>query len=56
MLTVNATATAGIVAELSKNAFTINLKLPVCADKKDKFTISRRVGHRFRLIGYGTLK
>jgi translation initiation factor 2 subunit 3 len=56
MLTVNATATAGVVTELSKNAFTINLKLPVCADKKDKFTISRRVGHRFRLIGYGSLK
>jgi len=56
MLTVNATATAGVVTELSKNAFKITLKLPVCADKKDKFTISRRVGHRFRLIGYGTLK
>ncbi|MAG78407.1 translation initiation factor IF-2 subunit gamma [archaeon] len=56
MLTVNATATAGIVSELSKNAFKITLKLPVCADKNDKFTISRRVGHRFRLIGYGSLK
>ncbi|MBT3985018.1 translation initiation factor IF-2 subunit gamma [archaeon] len=56
MLTVNASATAGVVTELSKNAFKINLKLPVCADKKDKLTISRRVGHRFRLIGYGTLK
>ena len=56
MLTVNAAATAGVVTELSKNAFKITLKLPVCADKKDKFTISRRVGHRFRLIGYGSLK
>jgi len=56
MLTVNAAATAGVVTELSKNAFSITLKLPVCADKKDRFTISRRVGHRFRLIGYATIK
>jgi len=56
MLTVNASATAGVVTEISKNAFKINLKLPVCADKNDKFTISRRVGHRFRLIGFATIK
>lgn len=56
MLTVNSAATAGVVSEISKNSFKINLKLPVCADKTDKITISRRVGHRFRLIGFGTIK
>ena len=55
MLNVNASATVGIVKELSKKYFTVNLKLPVCAEKDDRVTISRRVGHRFRLIGYGKI-
>lgn len=56
MLNVNAAATVGLVTELSKNVFTVKLKLPVCADKADRITISRLVGHRFRLIGYATMK
>ncbi|MBS3162719.1 translation initiation factor IF-2 subunit gamma [Candidatus Woesearchaeota archaeon] len=56
MLNVNSATTVGIVTELSKNAFTVKLKIPVCASKTDKVTISRLVGHRFRLIGYCTIK
>lgn len=56
MLNVNAAATVGIVTELSKNSFTLKLKLPVCAEKQDRITISRLLGHRFRLIGYATMK
>ncbi len=55
MLNVNASATVGVVTELSKKAVKTKLKLPVCARKDDRVTISRRVGHRFRLIGYGTI-
>jgi len=32
------------------------LKLPVCADKGARVTISRRIGNRFRLIGYGLIE
>ncbi|MDP3918280.1 MAG: EF-Tu/IF-2/RF-3 family GTPase, partial [Nanoarchaeota archaeon] len=55
MLNVNSSATVGMVTELNKNFFLVKLKLPVCATKEDKITISRSLGHRFRLIGYGML-
>jgi len=56
MLNVNSAATVGVVIELKKDAIKCKLKLPVCADKEAKVTISRRVGNRFRLIGFGVIK
>lgn len=55
MLNVNSAATVGIVTELGKNKIKCKLKLPVCCEKGSRITISRRVGTRFRLIGYGLL-
>ena len=55
MLNVNSAATVGIVIELKKNKIRCRLKLPVCADSGARVTISRRIGNRFRLIGYGEL-
>ena len=55
MLNVNSAATVGVVSELGKNKFTCKLKLPVCAEKGSRVTISRRVGNRFRLIGFGII-
>ncbi|MBI2130350.1 hypothetical protein HYU10_01130, partial [Candidatus Woesearchaeota archaeon] len=31
------------------------LKVPVCAESGSRVTISRRIGNRFRLIGYGEI-
>jgi len=56
MLNVYSTATVGIVLDPSKKNTTVVLKKPVCAFAGDRITISRRVGDRFRLIGYGILK
>ena len=56
MLNVYSTATVGIVLDPSKKNTTVVLKKPVCAYPGDRITISRRVGDRFRLIGYGILK
>ncbi len=56
MLNVNSAATVGFVTKLSKNLIECKLKLPVCADKESRVTISRRMGTRFRLIGYGIIK
>lgn len=56
MLNVNSSATVGVVDNLSKNKFHVRLKIPVCAHKEDRITISRRVGDRWRLIGYGLMK
>ncbi|RLE38602.1 translation initiation factor IF-2 subunit gamma [Candidatus Woesearchaeota archaeon] len=55
MLNVNSAATVGVVKEIKKDVFKCVLKIPVCADKDDKVTISRRIGNRFRLIGYGVI-
>ncbi|HLD07080.1 MAG TPA: translation initiation factor IF-2 subunit gamma [Candidatus Nanoarchaeia archaeon] len=56
MLNVNAAATVGIVTKIKKDSITCTLKLPVCAEKGSRVTISRRIGNRFRLIGYGVLQ
>ncbi|MGV8151330.1 MAG: translation initiation factor IF-2 subunit gamma [Candidatus Woesearchaeota archaeon] len=56
MLNVNSAATVGFVQSISKNKVKCKLKLPVCAEVASKVTISRRVGTRFRLIGYGLIK
>jgi translation initiation factor 2 subunit 3 len=55
MLNVNSAATVGIVTDLGKNKFMCKLKLPICASLGEKITISRRIGTRFRLIGYGII-
>ncbi len=52
MLTIYATATVGVATELHKNKVTLKLKRPICAYKGAKVAISRRVGTRWRLIGY----
>lgn len=56
MLNVNSAATVGVVTELRKDTIKCVLKLPVCAEKGARVTISRRVGNRFRLIGYGEIE
>lgn len=56
MLNVYSTATVGIVLDPSKKSTTVVLKKPICAKAGDRITLSRRVGDRFRLIGYGILK
>jgi len=56
MLNVNSAATVGVVRELAKKTVTCTLKRPVCAEAGSRVTISRSVGQRWRLIGYGTIK
>ena len=56
MLNVNSAATVGVVAELKKNKIRCKLKLPVCADIGSRVTLSRKMGNRFRLIGYGEIQ
>lgn len=55
MLNVNSSATVGIVTALKKNVMTCTLRIPVCADKGSRVTISRLLGSRWRLIGYGII-
>ena len=58
MLMVNsATATSvGTVSSSKKGEAKLALRLPICAKKGSRITLSRRVGARWRLIGHGTIK
>ncbi|MBT4539096.1 translation initiation factor IF-2 subunit gamma [Candidatus Woesearchaeota archaeon] len=56
MLNVNSAVTVGVVTDPSKKNTTCTLRKPVAANVGDRITISRRIGDRFRLIGYGILK
>lgn len=56
MLNVNSAATVGQVVDLAKNVASLRLRLPVCADVGARISISRKVGTRFRLIGFGIIK
>ena len=55
MLNVNSAATVGVVMNLDKHGTLCDHKKPVCAEEGGRVTISRRIGNRFRLIGYGTI-
>ena len=55
MLNVNSSVTVGIISELKKDLVHVRLKIPVCCLKEDRITISRMVGNRWRLIGYGNI-
>ena len=58
MLMVNAaTATSvGVVSFVKGTNATLTLRLPICASKGGRITLSRRIGARWRLIGYATIK
>jgi len=55
MININSTATVGTVIKLSPEEITCKLLIPVCAYKDSRATISRRIGDRYRLIGYGEI-
>ncbi|MCK4636488.1 MAG: translation initiation factor IF-2 subunit gamma [Methanomicrobia archaeon] len=55
MLNVGTGKTIGIVKNPGKHS-ELNLRLPVCATKGDRVAISRRIGARWRLIGYGIIE
>jgi translation initiation factor 2 subunit 3 len=56
MLTIGTATTVGSVTSARDGECEVQLKRPVCAEPGDKIAINRRVGARWRLIGYGTLQ
>jgi translation initiation factor 2 subunit 3 len=56
LLNVNGEISIGFVNDLSKGLVKCRLKMPLCAEIEDKVTISRRIGTRYRLIGYAVIK
>lgn len=55
MLNVNSSATIGVVDKISKDKFHVILRIPVCCGNEDRITISRKLGDRWRLIGFGKI-
>jgi len=56
MLNVNTATTVGMVTSVVEDHADVRLKLPVSAEPGDRVAISRRIGTRFRLIGYGVIR
>jgi len=56
MLTIGTATTVGSVTSARGGECEVALKRPVCAEPGVKIAINRRVGARWRLIGYGTLR
>lgn len=55
MLNVGTAKSTGVVTQAGKN-IKVDLKIPVCAEEGERISISRRIGTRWRLIGYGIIK
>lgn len=55
LLNVNSAKTVGLIENLGKGIAQCKLRIPICAAVGDNVTISRRIGNRFRLIGYGKI-
>jgi len=56
MLSVGAATTVGVVSSAREGVADLSLKLPVCVDEGQRVAISRRVGTRWHLIGYGIIQ
>ena len=46
----------GIITSSHDNEIEISLKLPICIPKGKRIVLSRKVGHKWRLVGYGIIK
>ncbi len=56
LINIGTGRTVGIVKNFRKGIVEFDLKLPICAAVGERAVLSRRVGDRWRLIGWGMLK
>ena len=56
MLSVGTATTVGVVTSAREDYAEMALKIPVSADKGQRIAISRRIGGKWRLIGYGVIQ
>ena len=55
VISLGTATTVGVISKLSGDEITVTLKRKICADEDAKIALSRRVGQRWRLCGYGGL-
>lgn len=46
----------GVITSSRENEIEMSLKLPICIPKGNRVVLSRKVGHKWRLVGYGIIK
>jgi len=56
MLNVWTAKTLGTVTSIRGNEATLSLRIPVCVSKGEKVAISRMIGGRWRLVGWGVVQ
>jgi len=56
MINVYSAASVGLITSVKKELVKMTLRLPVCAAKDARVSLSRKIGSRFRLIGYGIIQ
>ncbi|HLE54018.1 MAG TPA: translation initiation factor IF-2 subunit gamma [Thermoplasmata archaeon] len=56
MISVGTATTVGVVTSARENRADMALKIPVVAEAGQRVAVSRRIGGKWRLIGYGVLK
>jgi len=56
MVSVGTATTVGVVTSARENRADMALKIPVVAEPGQRVAVSRRIGGKWRLIGYGVLK
>jgi len=55
MMNIGTTTTVGVVKSGRADSAEMKLKLPICAEEGQRVAISRRIGNKWRLIGYGII-
>ncbi len=56
MMNVGISMTVGVVTKVTKKRISLTLKRPVCPEIGQRVAISRQIGGRWRLIGFGIVK
>lgn len=55
VVSVGTATTIGVITKLKGNSVFLKLKRAICAEKKSKVALCRRMGQRWRLAGFGKL-
>jgi len=56
MMSVGTATTVGVVTSARENLADMSLKIPVAAEAGQRVAVSRRIGGKWRLIGYGVIR
>ncbi len=56
MISVGTATTVGVVTSARENLADMTLKIPVVAEPGQRVAVSRRIGGKWRLIGYGVIR